>query len=296
MLQEQFPQLLQLLAAGLFGSGSECFGFDDMLSQDHDFEPGFCLMLPDETIVDRKTAFALERAYAKLPREYMGFSRSGMSPVGGSRHGVIRTAGYYMEKIGSSDGSLDLSAWLSVPEHALAEAVNGEIFMDQLGEVTRIRESLSYYPEPVRQKKLAGHLLLMAQSGQYNYLRCLRRGESGAAQLCVIEFVRNCMSVIFLLNRVYQPFYKWSFRAMRTLPRLDLSAALMEYLLTTDNQEEMAQEKYDVMESIASDVIDELQQQDLTKAICQDLEKHAYSVNDGILDAQLRNLHILAAV
>ena len=29
MLEEQFPQVMPLLAAGLAGSGSECFSFDD---------------------------------------------------------------------------------------------------------------------------------------------------------------------------------------------------------------------------------------------------------------------------
>ena len=49
----------------------------------------------------------------------------------------------------------------------------------------------------------------------------------------------------------------------------------------------MAEEKYDVIEGIAADVIDELQDQGLTQAVCGDLEKHAYSVNDGIEDADL---------
>ena len=34
----------------------------------------------------------------------------------------------------------------------------------------------------------------------------------------------------------------------------------------------------------------------LTEAICTDLEKHAYSVNDRIEDASIRNLHVLYAV
>ena len=104
------------------------------------------------------------------------------------------------------------------------------------------------------------------------------------------------MAAVFLLNDIYQPYYKWSFRAMRALPRLSITAELLEYLLTTDNEEETASEKYAVMEGIAADIIGELQAQSLTQAVCGDLEKHAYSVNDRISDAQIRNLHILAAV
>ena len=83
---------------------------------------------------------------------------------------------------------------------------------------------------------------------------------------------------------------------MRALPKLPLTAELLEYLLTTDNEPETSREKYDVMEGIASDVIVELQRQELTQAVCGDLEKHAYSVNDRIADAGIRNMHILAAV
>lgn len=295
MLREQFPGLLPHLAAGLTGNGSECFGFDDEVSRDHDFEPGFCLFLPGEDQISRRDAFLLERAYAKLPREFMGFSRGLMQPVGGPRRGVLRTAEFYTEKIGAPDGDMPLAQWLSTPDYALAEATNGEIFLDGPGEVTRIRQALAHYPEDVRKKKLAAQLLLMAQSGQYNYARCLRHGETGAAQLAACEFVRHGMQAIFLLNRVYMPYYKWSFRAMRALPRLSLLAELMEYLLTTGNEEDLAREKQDVMEGMAADVIDELQRQGLTNAICGDLEKHAYSVQDGIGDAKLRNLHILAA-
>ena len=64
---EEFPDILPKIAAGLCGSGSECFGFDDDISRDHDFEPGFCIFLPSEETVDRRSAFLLERAYSKLP-------------------------------------------------------------------------------------------------------------------------------------------------------------------------------------------------------------------------------------
>lgn len=296
MLEETFAEALPYMAVGLTGSGSECYGYDDEISRDHDFEPGFCIFLPGEDIVDRRTAFLLEREYAKLPKEYMGITRGGISPVGGARHGVFRTEEFFLDKLGSPNGRLSVNQWLTIPEYALAEAVNGEIFEDAYGEVTRIREAVSFYPEDVMKKKLAGHLLLMGQAGQYNYQRCIKHGETAAAQMAVYEFVKSAMAVIFLLNGTYQPYYKWSFRAMRELPLLSLSAPLLEYLITTDNSEELAPEKYMVLEGIASDVIAVLMERDMTKAICGDLEKHAYSVNDHIQDAALRNMHVLAAV
>ena len=319
MLREKFPGLMPFVAAGLAGSGSECWGFDDEISRDHDFEPGFSLFLPGEDVVDRRTAFELERAYAALPKEFMGLRRSLVAPVGGPRHGVLRTAEFMTDKVGKADGNLSLMEWLYMPEFSLAEAVNGEIFMDGYGEVTAIRERLRRRPEDVRLKKLAGQLLLMGQSGQYNYRRCLQHGETAAAQLAAVEFVKSTMAAVFLLNDVYQPYYKWCFRAMRALPKLALTAELLEYLLTTDNEPNTAEEKSRVMEGIAADVIGELREQGLlgelreqgltgtdvnretqgrglTGAVGADLEKYAYMVNDMISDARIRNMHILAAV
>jgi len=296
MLEEKFPELLPYVAAGLFGSGSECFGFDDELSRDHDFDPGFMLLLPGEDVVDRKQEFALERAYMSLPKEFMGVERPKMAPVGGARRGVMRMADFFVEKTGSSSGELTVEQWLAVPSYALAEAVNGQVFFDGSGELTRVREALAHYPEDVRRKKLAGHLLLAAQAGQYNYPRCLRHGETAAAQLAVIAFAQSVMEIVFLLNDAYQPFYKWRFRAMRALPKLPFAAELVEYLITTNNDGRLAQDKYEVIEDISADIIAELETQGLTAADCADLEKHAYSVNDGIANGNLRNLHILAGI
>ena len=296
MLREQFPELLEVVSAGVFGSGSECFGFDDELSRDHDFDFGFMILLPGEDVVDRKQEFALERAYAKLPKEFMGIERPMMAPVGGARRGVMRLADVLAEKTGSPDGVLTVGEWLDVPEQALAEVTNGAVFYDGSGELTRIRQGLARYPEDIRRKKLAGHVLLAAQAGQYNFSRCIAHGEAAAAQLAAFEFVNHAMAAIFLLNNAYRPFYKWQFRALRALPKLALEAELFEYLLTTDNEGQLAHDKYDVIEGIAADIIDELIDQGLTQANCGDLEKHAYSINDGIGDASLRNDHILVGV
>ena len=296
MLLEQFPDVQQLIAAGLTGSGSECYGYDDEVSADHDFEPGFCLFLPGEEKVDRRTAFLLERAYAKLPAEFEGFTRQKMAPAGGRRHGVFRREEWYREKLGRLPEEMTAEDWLRLPDWALAEAVNGRIFRDDAGDMTRGREILRNMPEDARRKRLAGHLLMMAQSGQYNYRRCLKHGETGAAQLAVSEFVNHAISTAFLLERKYRPYYKWSFRALRELPGGEDEARSLEWLLSTENGPDLSEDKYFCMEGIASDVIEKLQAQEMTKAVCGDLEKHAYSVNDGIGDSGIRNMNILACV
>ena len=296
MLEAQFPHLLPKLAVGLFGSGSECFGYDDEISRDHDFEPGFCIFLPGEDAVDRRSAFLLERAYAKLPKEFRGFRRQTLLPVGGARHGVLRTGEFFQAMVGAPDGLLTAAQWLTIPEEALAEAVNGELYFDNLGEVTHIRASLAEYPADIRLKRLAGQLLLMGQAGQYNYGRCLRHGETAAAQLAAHEFVKSALSAIFLLNRSYQPYYKWSFRALRALPKLGNLASPLETLISTPNGPEDIPAKERIIEETALAVASLLREEGLSAVPGGELEAHAYAVNDRIGDGELRNLHILAAV
>lgn len=297
MLESCFPELLPYIATGFVGKGSEHFGFDDEISQDHDYEPGFCIFIPEEDVIDARKAFQLERAYAKLPKEYKGVKRLRMSPVGGNRNGVKRISEFYSEVIGVSDGVLSAQAWLYIPDYALAEAVNGEIFFDNYGEFTRIRKNLMNMPEDVRLKRLAGNILVMAQSGQYNFSRCLKHNEPVAAQLACNEFVMAALKTVFLLNHKYMPFYKWSFRALKQIENTAEISEKLSFLLFGDNHDNIiATKKYETIEEIASIIIDALKKQNLTENSGLDLEAHAYCVNDKIGDANIRNMHILEAV
>ena len=253
MLEREFPDILPYLACGLVGSGSECLGYDDELSRDHDFEPGFCIFLPGEDVVDRKDAFRLERAYAGLPVEFMGFRRSRVSPAGGSRHGVIRTEDFYREHAGVVGGRMDASSWFSVPSYALREAVSGRVFFDNYGEFTRIRRMLSEMPRDVKLKKLCGHLFLMAQAGEYNYPRLVKRGDKAAAQLAANEFVKSAMEVIFLLNGEYMPYYKWSFRALKDLSFMGDCGEVLYRIMTSPNEVEASGEKSALIENVCRD-------------------------------------------
>ena len=288
ILHSEVPELESRIAAGLAGHGSECFGYDDEISRDHDFFPGFSLWIDDET--DRTAGVAIARAYARICTG-RGGERSALA---NNARGVHTIADFYRRYTGSPGAPERWEQWLSIPEYALAEATNGEVWRDDAGTFSRIRAILlTGMPEDVRRKKIAARAIAMAQSGQYNFSRCLWHGQTGAAALAMAEFVRASCSMIYLLNRRHMPYYKWAFRGMESLGRLgDLRDAL-EFLLTGEQDEEGIALKKGVIEDICAAVIRELQGQHLTDVRADYLEPHAFSVTEHIENAQIRALHIM---
>lgn len=70
LFRRELPAFLERAAVGLVGEGSECFGFDDEISQDHDWGPGFCLWLPEGEWAEWQDA--VEALLARLPDTYEG--------------------------------------------------------------------------------------------------------------------------------------------------------------------------------------------------------------------------------
>ncbi len=290
MLENDFSEYMDRIAVGLVGHGSECFGFDDDISRDHDFEPGFCLWLTDED--EKQIGFKLFRAYSRLPDEFMGVKLKEKSTLGSNTKGVIKISEFYKQYTGRSGAPETIFDWLYTPSHYLAEAVNGEVFADQLGAFSDIRNKIKHgMPEDVRLKKLASCVLIMAQTGQYNYSRCLSHGESGAARLALTEFVKNGIETVFLLNKEHMPYYKWAFRAMAKLPILGASAQNLEKLLDTPNSS--ASEIKNDIEKFCADIVCEFKRQNISSADSDYLESHAYNMTERICDHKLRNMPII---
>lgn len=293
MIHSRFPELEGVLAVGLCGAGSECFGFDDDVSRDHDFDPGFCIFVPDD--VDRADVFKLERAYSSLPREFRGLSRAMIAPAGGSRRGVIMQSDFFMSRTGHADGVMTAREWLRVPEHYIAEAVNGVVFRDDAGVFTKRRLYLQNVPDDVTKKRLAGHLLLMSQSGGYNYPRQIARGETASAQLAAIEFVRHASGVCFCAARVPMPFYKWAPRAFSLLPEPFSSLYdTLEFLISSDNDPKTAKLKSELIADVCARILGELRALDFTRA--DSVQRAAFECNDSVRDADIRSLDILYGV
>ncbi|MDW3093707.1 DUF4037 domain-containing protein [Bifidobacterium longum] len=247
MIAAKYPQYAGRIAAGLVGHGSECYGFDDAYSQDHDFGPRFCLWLTDEDYA--AIGEQLEADYEALPRKFSVDAQghvtfeaharsdaSGAFPSAGAgspvtpraqganrRDGVFRIGDFFESITGYRTAPAQTAPheWLMLQESTLAAATNGEVFADPTGLFSKTRQGFKNMPDDVRLALISRRLGMIAQAGQYNLPRSLKRGDGAAAWLSIHEFVQATASLVFLVNVPmvvgYMPYYKWQFAALRKL-------------------------------------------------------------------------------
>ncbi|MCD6527728.1 MAG: DUF4037 domain-containing protein [Desulfuromonas sp.] len=290
MVAAELGAAARRVAVGLAGPGSECFGFDDLLSRDHDWGPGFCLWLDDDDYA--RYGEPLQQAYRQLPTTFGGFGPRIVSDGEEGRVGVARIKTFYHTYTGLAHPPQSLHDWLQLSEQALGLATNGRVFSDSHGLFSHWRKVLlEQCPDDVRLHKIASRCMTVAQSGQYNYQRCLQRGEVFAAQAAENQFCRDAMELLFLLNRRYPPFYKWLHHACRQLPLggdalYGLVAGLLK-AVTVDGKQQIS-------EQICRLLVAELQRQQLTDSHSDFLAEHAASVHGRISDGRLRSRFVLA--
>ncbi len=288
MIRSVLGENADRVAVGLVGHGSECFGFDDEISTDHDFDAGFCMWLTESD--EEKFGFALERAYMKLPDTYEGVSVKNKSIYGTKNKGVHTIPEFYRFYTGCDGAPQSDIEWLSIPSFYLAEATNGEVFCDNLGQFTAVRNEILYgMPNDVWLKKIASKALSVAQSGQYNFLRCIAHGENAAAMVALSNFCLDATEMLYLLNRKHSPYYKWIFRGAQNLPKMSETAEKINKLLVDklDNGE-----KCGLIEKICSEIINEFTAQNLSHRQGDYLEPYAYIINDKIKNSEIRNMSL----
>ncbi len=295
MIEQRFGDYKDRIAAGLVGDGSECFGFDDSLSQDHDWGPSFCLWLTREDF--EKIGRPLQEEYEALPKESAGVPARSVSAWGAGRVGVFEIGSFYRQFMGREQVPDTNNAWRGLPESNLAACTNGRVFTDPLGEFTDIRNGLlAFYPEDVRLKKIASRCMSAAQSGQYNYLRCARRGEYVAAQYAETKFIGDVIAIVFLLNKRYKPFYKWMHRSLADLPILGGRIHDMLHDLVTMHERAQGEgvywRKIDLIEEISGQIISELRSQALSDSESIFLLDHGPEIVRRIQDRDLREMNV----
>ncbi|MBQ8304989.1 MAG: DUF4037 domain-containing protein [Blautia sp.] len=286
LIHTEFPEYEDRIAVGLVGEGSECFGFDDEISRDHDFDLGFCMWLTAEDY--ERIGKDLDAAYHRLIAEegvryassVWGEQKTLTNQRIESRRGVMDIAGFYGNTLRlSPDLSLlvDRQYWVYAEPRWLATAVNGEVFRDDLGTFTSIRDMIKgYYPQRFYLYKLAEQLHLFSHGGQSNYPRMMARRDPVAARLCIDQTIRAAMDIAYLLAKEYPPYYKWTFQGLLRLPILHGLPALLEKLTRIPGQDEIWENlEYSplkvytedpvirTIEEIAGELVREMNRQDL---------------------------------
>lgn len=265
LLQEQAGDILPLCAVGLAGEGSECLGFDDATSRDHDWGPGFCIWLSREDLA--RYGQRLEDVLRLLPGTFEGFPCRMAPERRMGRTGPLAMEDFYARFTGRDTPPSDWRHWLGMQEWGLATCTNGEVFFDGAGRFSAWRTTLlDYFPRDLHLKKMATRCMQMAQAGQYNLPRCLERGDSIGAMLALGRFSEAALSLACLLNRRYLPFYKWARRTVQGLPRLgaDMCAALQEAAAAPLTTETGGQKAVAAVEDICALVAEELRRQGLS--------------------------------
>ena len=286
MIEKHFPQYVERIAVGLVGEGSDCFGFDDEISSDHDYAPGFCMWLTEKDY---------QEIGAKLQKEYDQLTSS--EGRLGYRRGVFSINQFYsgiMEIAGDYENTLSVD-YEACKEHLLATASNGQVFRDDLGVFTKIRNQiLKYYPETVWRRKLAQCIHDFAQYAQSNYSRMMARKDTVTAMICVGKGVESALDLVYLLERTYAPYYKWKKKglensrlAKQIFPILEKiaenpsQAAVWEGYRYSAASVHLEDANVALFEEVAKRILDEMVRQDLVSGNETFLEYYIPQILEG---------------
>ncbi len=214
LIHSRFAEYENRIAVGIAGEGSDCFGYDDEISRDHDFGTGVCLWVNDEDM--EEFGYLLSIAYNELVDSV---ERSYYTDRLRERRGVMTIHDFYSDILqidcDTKHCTMSEENWLKLDHSCLKTAVNGEVFRDDSGEFSAFRNLLlGYYPDKIWRNRIAQQLHLYASALQVNYARCMSRNDIVAAELCRSKGLTSAMELYFLLKREYPPYYKWTYRAL----------------------------------------------------------------------------------
>lgn len=272
LIKERFPEYEGRIAVGLAGRGSDCFGYDDRASRDHDWGPGFCMWVTDETY--EEIGGELQQAYEELPMEFQGYRRA-PHVNGKNRRGVMRISEFYRGLLDA--GSYEKIDWRSVSDASLAAAVNGEVFRDEEGIFTAFRNRLLQgFPEEILYLKLAESTARFAQAAQYNFPRMYDRGDELTARMMVWDGIKEAMRLQLYIDGKYPLHDKWLYRSLRESQEgrsvAELLGSVQELLAKPEVEKAKLQQK---LEELGAFFARELYARDIISDIDSYLEAHS---------------------
>lgn len=231
LLTRVLPQLR--FATARLGSGSDVLGLDDATSRDHDWGLRLTVLVDDEH-VDRVDA-VLE---AELPDEWRGHPTrfaTTWEPTVRQRAEVASPIGFARSRTGLTlDRPPETVGWLSLTGQAVLEVAGGAVFRDDTGELSTIREWLTWYPDDVWRFAVAAdwgrigqELPFVGRTGQL--------GDASGSRIVTARLAGTAMHLGFLLERRWPPYGKWLGAVFATLPHTADVAAALDRALAADD-------------------------------------------------------------
>ena len=225
-------------AAALIGSGSELLGFDDEMSRDHGFGARLQLFVTDDDF-DAHAGALVSRFAEIAPASFLGASGVGSNRhraggAGDDRHGLEiwtprRVAGHWLAI--DIDQPLQAIDWLGLAEQRLLAVTAGEVFHDDLGALTQLRETLAYLPRDVWLYKLACQWRRIAEEQAF-VGRASLVGDDLGSRVIAARLARDLMRLAFLIERQYAPYPKWFGAAFARLTCADELSPLLGLALS----------------------------------------------------------------
>ena len=202
VLAASFPTLVY--AAALIGAGSEVLGYDTARSTDHDWGPRLQLFLSPRKVTS--SAQTSQGCCPISPKTILGYpthliaagngtTRHMKATDGPVAHGVEITDldAWFAANLGFDPrGAIETLDWLAAPTQVLGSVTAGAVFHDGIGELTRVRDQLAWYPDDVWRYVLACQWQRIAEEEPF-VGRCGEVGdELGSAVVAAPSSATSC--------------------------------------------------------------------------------------------------------
>lgn len=300
-LEKNFPNLFKQMTIALIGMGSECYGVDDAISQDHDFYPRFLIFVEDN--IDAQLADRIQSVYDQLPDHYLGYCKT-HTRYKEKRDGVFKINAFFKEMLGNHFRLENTLDWFYLDEGVLSMLQNGKVFKEGENSFNEWRQRFYYYSEDVRLKKMMSCIAKMAQSGQYNYARMMKRGDIVAANHALSQFIEETLKILYLLNRQYCPYYKWRFALAKQMFKEEAVLRQLESLVQApfeplfytklgEGERRSSDLKVKWIEEISHAIIEALKRQHLTDHDATFLQDHLENIRTRITDPEIKLMHVM---
>jgi len=218
-------------AAATFGMCSENLGLDDEVSMDHEWGPRVTILLSEQD--ETRCSADMMRVFQELlPTTFKGFDMMWRKP-GVDVHDTRETILYHVS-VGNVVNTLKRYGgittlplkemdWLRISEQHLLEFTSGVVYRDDIGELTRARELLAYYPDNVLRFLLMSEWTAVADDW-FPIGRVGSRKDQLGLHIQAAKVCQHLMRIAFMVSRKYFHYKKWFgtlFKRLTIAPTLE---------------------------------------------------------------------------